>query len=43
LEIKMLKTVTVVVRVAAGLALGGCGTRRGNAASTDGAIGATTH
>jgi hypothetical protein len=36
----MFGTVTIVVRLAASLALSGCGARRGNAALTDGAGGA---
>ncbi len=36
----MFRTVTIVVCLAASLALGGCDTRRGNAALTGGAVGA---
>ncbi len=36
----MLKTVALVLCVEASISLGGCATRRGNAALTDGAVGA---
>jgi uncharacterized membrane protein len=36
----MLKTVTIVLCLAASVSLGGCADRRGNAALTDGAVGA---
>jgi osmotically inducible lipoprotein OsmB len=40
LEIIMLKTVTIVPCLAATVTMSGCATRRGNAALTDGAVGA---
>ena len=36
----MLRTVTIVFCLSAAIALGGCADRRGNAALTDGAVGA---
>lgn len=36
----MLKSITIVLCLAATSTIGGCATRRGNAALTDGAIGA---
>jgi osmotically inducible lipoprotein OsmB len=36
----MLKTVTIVFSLATTIALAGCGTPRGNAMATDGAVGA---